>query len=36
MRWKFDTGKPITGTPVAGDDMIYIGSTNNRVYALTP
>jgi outer membrane protein assembly factor BamB len=34
LRWKFSTGGPITGTPVAHDNVIYFGSTDHHLYAL--
>ncbi|MEW5830553.1 MAG: PQQ-binding-like beta-propeller repeat protein [Chloroflexota bacterium] len=34
MRWKFATEAAITGTPVVFDDIVYIGSTDHRLYAL--
>jgi outer membrane protein assembly factor BamB len=34
LRWKFTTNGPITGTPAAHDGVIYIGSTDHRLYAL--
>jgi hypothetical protein len=34
LRWKMRTSGPITGTPVAGNEMIYIGS--NRSIRFTP
>ncbi|MFN8401649.1 MAG: PQQ-binding-like beta-propeller repeat protein [Anaerolineales bacterium] len=34
LRWKFETGGPITGSPVVLDDIVYFGSTDHHVYAL--
>ena len=34
LRWKYQTKGPITGTPTAQQDLIYIGSTDHRLYAL--
>jgi outer membrane protein assembly factor BamB len=34
LRWKFETGGQITGSPIVFDDIVYIGSTDHQVYAL--
>jgi outer membrane protein assembly factor BamB len=34
LRWKFQSSGPITGTPVAEGKIVYIGSTDHRIYAL--
>jgi outer membrane protein assembly factor BamB len=34
LRWKFSTEGPITGTPAAYEDIVYVGSTDKKVYAL--
>ena len=34
LRWKYHTEMPITGTPTASEDMVFIGSLDHRVYAL--
>ncbi|MRS05705.1 pyrrolo-quinoline quinone, partial [bacterium] len=35
QRWRFNTGGAITGTPVAANDMIYIGSSDHYLYAFS-
>jgi outer membrane protein assembly factor BamB len=34
LRWRFRTSGPVTSSPVVADGVIYIGSTDHRVYAL--
>jgi outer membrane protein assembly factor BamB len=34
QRWKFMTAGPITGSATAINDVIYIGSTDHKIYAL--
>jgi outer membrane protein assembly factor BamB len=33
-RWQFSTGGPITGTPLITNGVLYIGSTDHKLYAL--
>jgi len=32
--WKFQTDGAITGTPFLAEDIVYIGSTDGKMYAL--
>jgi outer membrane protein assembly factor BamB len=34
VRWKYQTGGQITGSPLVYDDIVYIGSSDHTVYAL--
>ena len=34
LRWKFETGGPITGGITANEEMIVFGSTDHKIYAL--
>ncbi|MEE9514113.1 MAG: PQQ-binding-like beta-propeller repeat protein, partial [Anaerolineales bacterium] len=34
LRWRFHSDGPITGTPFISDNVIYIGSTDHKMYAL--
>jgi outer membrane protein assembly factor BamB len=37
MRWRYETGRAITSSPALGrDGTIYIGSTDNYLYAVNP
>ncbi len=33
--WSFDTGGPVQSSPAIGGDMVYIGSDNGRVFAIS-
>jgi outer membrane protein assembly factor BamB len=35
LQWKFKTEGPITGGIATGDELIYFGSTDHRLYALS-
>ena len=34
LRWRFRTGGLVISSPAVGDGIIYVGSTDHRVYAL--
>jgi outer membrane protein assembly factor BamB len=34
LRWKYQTEAAITGSPIIVNDILYIGSTDNKIYAL--
>lgn len=37
LRWRYETGRAITSSPALGPDgTIYVGSTDNYLYALSP
>lgn len=33
-KWRFKTGDPVRGSPVAVDGVVYVGSTDRNVYAI--
>lgn len=33
--WRFETGGPVSSSPAVVDGVVYIGSTDNYVYAIT-
>jgi outer membrane protein assembly factor BamB len=35
LRWKFNTGGPITGAPIVYNDILYFGSADHSLYALS-
>jgi outer membrane protein assembly factor BamB len=34
LRWRFRTGGPIVASPTIEDGIVYIGSMDNKLYAL--
>jgi outer membrane protein assembly factor BamB len=34
LNWKFKTGGPVVSSPVVAKDMVLVGSTDKRLYAL--
>lgn len=34
LRWSFDTGAPVTSSPVVGDGKAYIGSLDGKLYCV--
>ncbi|MCK4316037.1 MAG: PQQ-binding-like beta-propeller repeat protein, partial [Anaerolineae bacterium] len=35
LRWRFQTDGPVTSSPTVVDGVVYIGSTDRHVYALS-
>jgi outer membrane protein assembly factor BamB len=35
LKWKFRSGGPITSSPIVANDIVYIGSFDHNLYALT-
>ena len=36
QRWKLDLGSPITSSPAATEQAVYVGSSDGIVYAVDP
>jgi len=34
VRWKFETGGPVRSSPTVSDGVLYVGSTDGRLYAV--